>query len=72
MKAWCISNPKKRKTASGIRRFINSWLAEEQNRGGQKGSRRGGKDRSADNNPNGATDNIFLQIYDEEHGNDQG
>lgn len=31
MKGWCISNPAKRKTRSGICRFINSWLAREQN-----------------------------------------
>lgn len=37
MKGWCISNPKKRKTRNGIRRFINSWLANEQDKGGTKG-----------------------------------
>jgi len=34
MKGWCINNPKKRKTKSGIKRFINSWLAREQDQGG--------------------------------------
>ena len=34
MKGWCLANPKKRKTASGIKRFINTWLAKEQNKGG--------------------------------------
>ena len=33
MSAWCINNPKRRKTKNGITRFINSWLANEQNRG---------------------------------------
>lgn len=37
MKGWCISNPKKRKTAGGIKRFINAWLAKEQNKGGTPG-----------------------------------
>jgi len=32
MKAWLISNPKNRKTKSGMPRFINSWLSREQNR----------------------------------------
>lgn len=32
MKAWCLSNPKKRKTKSGILRFVNSWLSKEQNK----------------------------------------
>lgn len=31
MRGWCLSNPKNRKTKSGILRFINSWLAKEQN-----------------------------------------
>ncbi len=33
MKGWCISNPAKRKTKSGILRFVNSWLAKKQNKG---------------------------------------
>ena len=39
MKGWCEANPKKRKTASGIKRFVNSWLAKEQNKGGTPGYR---------------------------------
>ena len=34
MKGWINSNPKKRKTEGGIKRFVNSWLAREQDRGG--------------------------------------
>lgn len=34
MAAWCIANPQKRKTKSGIARFCNAWLAKAQNRGG--------------------------------------
>ena len=34
MKGWCISNPAKRKTRKEIQRFINNWLASEQNKGG--------------------------------------
>lgn len=33
MRGWCISNPQKRKTRRGITRFVNSWLAREQDRG---------------------------------------
>lgn len=33
MSAWCINNPKKRKTRQGITRFINSWLSGEQDKG---------------------------------------
>ena len=35
MREWCLSNPKKRKTVRGARRFITSWLEREQNRGGR-------------------------------------
>ena len=37
MKGWCDANPKKRKTASGIKRFINAWISKVQNRGGTPG-----------------------------------
>lgn len=36
MRGWCDSNPTKRKTKQGIKRFINSWLAREQDKGGIK------------------------------------
>lgn len=34
MKGWLDVNPAKRKTKRGIQRFINGWLAREQDRGG--------------------------------------
>ena len=38
-RAWCLSNPRKRKTKNGIRRFLNSWLDRAQNQvGGQRAS----------------------------------
>ncbi len=33
IRAWCISNPTRRKTKTGAMRFINAWLAREQNKG---------------------------------------
>lgn len=36
MAGWIDGNPSKRKTRSGIRRFVNSWLAKEQNKGGDR------------------------------------
>lgn len=33
MRSWCLSNSKKRKTRRGITRFVNSWLAREQDKG---------------------------------------
>lgn len=40
MRGWLITNPAKRKTKRGIRRFINSWLAREQDKGGKSGCMR--------------------------------
>ena len=34
MKGWCLANLHKRKTKSGILKFINNWLTKEQNKGG--------------------------------------
>ena len=31
VRVWCLSNPRKRKTKNGIRRFLNSWLDRAQN-----------------------------------------
>lgn len=36
MKGWLNSNPTKRKTKTGILRFVNSWLAKEQDKGGYR------------------------------------
>lgn len=36
MIGWLIGNPKNRKTRSGIKRFITSWLNRQQDKGGNK------------------------------------
>lgn len=41
---WCIDNPQKRKTARGMPKFLNDWMARAQNAGGSpsvRASRRG-------------------------------
>lgn len=40
MKGWLLSNPAKRKTSKGIKRFITTWLQKEQDRGGTPGFNR--------------------------------
>ena len=32
MRQWCLSNPTKRKTRRGIRKFVTTWLDGEQNK----------------------------------------
>lgn len=36
MRGWLDSNPDRRKTRRGVKRFINSWLSREQDKGGVK------------------------------------
>ena len=36
MKSWLNANPQKRKTKTGILRFVNAWLSKEQDKGGNK------------------------------------
>lgn len=54
MAGWCDANPTKRKTRSGIKRFITTWLAKEQDRGGHRcnGSFAGG--------------DVFAELLEEE------
>lgn len=33
IRAWCVTNPNKRKTSRGVTRFINGWFEKDQNRG---------------------------------------
>ena len=37
MAGWCEGNPSRRKTRSGVARFITAWLARSQNSGDQRG-----------------------------------
>lgn len=51
MSAWCINNPRKRKTRRGITAFINSWLSREQDRGAPAGyqpQQQGSRNKTAD------------------------
>ena len=56
MRGWSLSNPQKRKTRSGVKKFINSWLARAQNEGGSN-------PRSV---PKSIPINPFLNILKEE------
>ena len=39
MRGWLDANPQKRKAKGGITRFVNGWLAREQNKGGSAQAR---------------------------------
>jgi hypothetical protein len=36
MRGWLLGNPTRRKTGRGIKRFINTWLSKEQDKGGNR------------------------------------
>jgi len=40
IRAWSLANKLQRKTRGGALRFVNAWLAKEQNRAGLNGERR--------------------------------
>lgn len=37
MSGWCDANPAKRKTADGVKRFVNSWLSRDQDSATRRG-----------------------------------
>lgn len=37
IREWCLSNPARKKTRKGVRAFVTSWLAREQDSGGRTG-----------------------------------
>lgn len=37
MSGWCDANPAKRKTAAGVKRFVNSWLSRDQDSATRRG-----------------------------------
>ena len=59
MKGWADANPSRRKTRGGIKRFINAWLAKEQDNyhGPPPGEYRQGG--------NSQNENIFMQMREE-------
>jgi len=46
MESWCDANPTKRKTKSGIKRFVNLWLTKAQNQGGSPQAKKQSKNES--------------------------
>jgi hypothetical protein len=62
MRGWCLANPKKLKTASGIRRFVAAWLEKEQNRGGYRPSPAQAETKNG---------NVFLELAEKYAGEEQ-
>jgi hypothetical protein len=55
MRRWSIDNRDRRKTVSGMRKFVNGWLSKEQNKGrgnGTNGSHQSGKSGAATSHQN--------------------
>ena len=45
MRGWCSGNPAKRKTLAGVKRFVNTWLSREQDKGRRPVAQAQGEDR---------------------------
>lgn len=64
MEGWLDANPSKRKTKNGILRFVNGWLAREQDRGGGKqdhGKKPTGAPRQLDNEEREAIQRLMAE-----------
>ncbi len=67
MRGWLVSSPKRRKTRSGIRKFINGWLSREQDRGPRAGgdaaaNQSAGGGKSFDRARNEGTDAAIKRV----------
>lgn len=67
MKGWLEANPTKRKTKSGILRFVTNWLAKEQDKGGkvvsyQTANNRSNRDFDQRASVNLAEENFFNNM----------
>ena len=60
MQAWCKANPSRRKTKSGVMRFVTNWLASDQNSGRNK------RRQNTANTYGGADD--FCALMEDENG----
>ncbi len=76
MRAWLIGNPKRRKTAAGIGRFVTSWLTTQQDSGRPSSTRSGRRECAAPSAPQRKTDirdrlidgQLMREQYDIESG----
>ena len=69
MKGWADANPNKRKTKAGIKRFINAWLAKEQDR--YHGPVDSGQQTYQGRGNNGfQTSNPFMEMKNERMGSE--
>ncbi len=66
MRGWCISNPNKRKTKRGVKRFVNSWLSREQDKGYRRPENNGNYQQAQGGN--GYGHNLFDRLANESRG----
>lgn len=70
MRAWCISNRPKRKTRKGITRFVNSWLAREQDKGYRRSADNGSYQQRQ--SESGYSQDILNRLVNESRGDLNG
>ena len=68
MESWLDANPAKRKTKTGIKRFMNSWLSRAQDKGGSSPLKaEGQKTIRQRSNLDDLTDISWLEGSEKEH-----
>lgn len=79
MRAWSISNPTKKKTRNGVKRFVNTWLSKEQDNSGKPTRSSGSAYIDAINNRMDVVDrwlertgNDEAGVYNSGEGNESG
>ena len=70
MRSWCLSNPQKRKTRRGITRFVNSWLAKEQDKGYRRPADNGSNQQRQSGS--GYSQDVFNRLATESRGDLNG
>ena len=63
MKGWLDANPKRRKTKTGVLKFVNGWLSREQDKGGIYRNQNGGKQKTKSYTPKISPER--LKAYEE-------
>lgn len=69
MRLWCLSNPKRRKTRRGVKRFVNGWLSREQDKGYRRSAGSSYQQRQSEN---GYSKELFDSLANESRGDPHG
>lgn len=69
MKGWCDASPQRRKTKRGIKRFINTWLSKEQDKGRNQFGKYLGNNTTKENTKTAKDEEFFNLLEQSAKGN---